>query len=199
MGERVWLFDTTLRDGAQTLGVSFSLADKIQIAEALDLLGVDYIEGGFPGANPVDDAFFSSPPTFERARFTAFGMTRRAGRSTGNDPGLQGVLAANTPAVCLVGKAWDFHVELALEVSRDENIAMIADSMAHVVARGSEAMFDCRTLLRRLQGRSGVCACLHRGGPRGGCEMGGALRYQRRDAARRGGRDRERRGRPGGR
>ena len=142
MGERVWLFDTTLRDGAQTQGVSFSLADKIQIAEALDLIGVDYIEGGFPGANPVDDAFFSSPPTFKRARFTAFGMTRRAGRSTENDPGLQGVMAANTPAVCLVGKAWDFHVELALEVSRDENIAMIADSMAHIVARGSEAMFD---------------------------------------------------------
>ena len=142
MGERVWLFDTTLRDGAQTQSVSFSLADKIQVAEALDLLGIDYIEGGFPGANPVDDAFFSSPPTFKRARFTAFGMTRRAGRSTENDPGLQGVMAANTPAVCLVGKAWDFHVALALEVSREENIAMIADSMAHIVTRGSEAMFD---------------------------------------------------------
>ncbi len=142
MGERVRLFDTTLRDGAQTQGVAFSRADKVQIARALDFLGVDYIEGGFPGANPVDDAFFASPPALSRATFTAFGMTRRAGRSVENDPGLQGVLAPGTPAVCLVGKAWDFHVTLALEISREENIAMIADSMAHVVARGGEAMFD---------------------------------------------------------
>ena len=161
MGERIWLFDTTLRDGAQTQSVSFSLADKIQIAEALDLLGVDYIEGGFPGANPVDDAFFSSPPTFKRARFTAFGMTRRAGRSTENDPGLQGVMAANTPAVCLVGKAWDFHVELALEVSRDENIAMISDSMAHIVTCGSEAMFDAEHFFDGYKADSGFAlACV---------------------------------------
>ena len=90
MGERIRLFDTTLRDGAQTRGVSFSLADKIQIAEALDMLGVDYIEGGFPGANPVDDAFFSSPPQLARATFTAFGMTRRAGRSVEKRPGPPG-------------------------------------------------------------------------------------------------------------
>ena len=142
MGERVYLFDTTLRDGAQTHGVSFSLADKVQIAEALDRLGVDYIEGGFPGANPVDDAFFAAPPSFSRARFTAFGMTRRAGRSAANDPGLSGVLASGAGAVCLVGKTWDFHVDLALGVSRSENITMIADSMAHVVASGAEALFD---------------------------------------------------------
>jgi len=142
MADRVYLFDTTLRDGAQTQGVDFSAAEKAEIAHALDGLGLDYVEGGWPGANPTDDAFFASAPRLETATFTAFGMTRRPGRSVENDPGLQAVLAAETAAVCLVGKAWDFHVDLALEISRDENIAMIADSMAHAVARGREAMFD---------------------------------------------------------
>ncbi|MBT7649248.1 MAG: citramalate synthase, partial [Rhodospirillaceae bacterium] len=142
MSDRIYLFDTTLRDGAQTQGVDFSAAEKAEIAHALDALGVDYVEGGWPGANPTDDAFFGSAPQLKRATFTAFGMTRRPGRSVENDPGLQAVLAAETPAVCLVGKAWDFHVKLALEISNDENIAMIADSMAHAVGRGREAMFD---------------------------------------------------------
>lgn len=161
MGERVYLFDTTLRDGAQTHGVSFSLADKIQVSEALDRLGVDYVEGGFPGANPVDDAFFASPPSFSRARFTAFGMTRRAGRSAANDPGLSGVMAPGTPAVCLVGKAWDFHVDLALGVTRDENIAMIADSMAHISASGAEALFDAEHFFDGYKADSGFAlACI---------------------------------------
>ncbi len=142
MGDRIHLFDTTLRDGAQTQGVDFNAAEKTEIAHALDNLGVDYVEGGWPGANPTDDAFFGSAPALKRATFTAFGMTRRPGRSVENDPGIQAVLDAETPAICLVGKAWDFHVDLALGISKDENIAMIADSMAHVVARGREAMFD---------------------------------------------------------
>ena len=142
MGERIHLFDTTLRDGAQTQGVDFNAAEKTEIAHALDILGVDYVEGGWPGANPTDDAFFGSAPVLKRATFTAFGMTRRPGRSVENDPGIQAVLGADTPAICLVGKAWDFHVDLALGISKDENIAMIADSMAHAVARGREAMFD---------------------------------------------------------
>ena len=142
MSERVYLFDTTLRDGAQTQGVDFSASDKAAIARSLDELGVDYIEGGWPGANPTDDAFFASPPPLERAVLTAFGMTRRPGRSVENDPGLQAVVAARTPAVCLVGKAWDFHVDLALGVSAEENIAMIAGSVAHAAAQGREAMFD---------------------------------------------------------
>ncbi|MBN35595.1 MAG: citramalate synthase [Rhodospirillaceae bacterium] len=142
MGDRVYLFDTTLRDGAQTQGVDFSASEKAEIAHALDALGVDYVEGGWPGANPTDDAFFGSAPALKRATFTAFGMTRRPGRSVENDPGIQAVLDANTPAVCLVGKAWDFHVDLALEISKDENVAMIADSMAHAVSRGREATYD---------------------------------------------------------
>ncbi|MBC6439929.1 MAG: citramalate synthase [Rhodospirillales bacterium] len=142
MADRVYLFDTTLRDGAQTQGVDFNVAEKAEIAHALDELGVDYVEGGWPGANPTDDAFFGSAPALQRAAFTAFGMTRRPGRSVRNDPGLQAVVSASAQAVCLVGKAWDFHVDLALEISKDENVAMIADSIAHAVARGREAMFD---------------------------------------------------------
>ncbi|HYE00595.1 MAG TPA: citramalate synthase [Alphaproteobacteria bacterium] len=142
MADRVYLFDTTLRDGAQTQGVDFTVSDKLAIARELDRLGVDYIEGGWPGANPTDDAFFAEPPRLERARFTAFGMTRRPGRSAANDPGLQAVLGARAAAFCLVGKTWDFHVELALGVSPEENLQLIRDSVAAAGARG-EALFDC--------------------------------------------------------
>ena len=141
-GERIYLFDTTLRDGAQTRGVDFSVSEKVQIAAALDELGMDYVEGGWPGANPTDDAFFAAPPQLKTATLTAFGMTRRPGRSVENDPGVQAVMQAKTTAICLVGKSWDFHVDVALEITKDENVAMIADSMAHAVADGREAMFD---------------------------------------------------------
>ncbi|MDF1791881.1 MAG: citramalate synthase [Thalassobaculaceae bacterium] len=141
--DRVYLFDTTLRDGQQTRGVDFTVADKAAIARALDQLGIDYIEGGWPGANPTDDRFFAEPPALENARIVAFGMTRRPGRSAENDPGLAGILDARVPAVCLVGKTWDFHVDVALEIDRDENIAMVRDSIARAVAVGREAMFDC--------------------------------------------------------
>ena len=135
------LFDTTLRDGQQTQGVQFSTDEKNQIAKALDALGVDYIEGGWPGANPTDSAFFEARPQ-TRATFTAFGMTKRAGRSAANDEVLAGVLNANTPAVCIVGKAHDFHVETALGISLDENLTNISESIAHLVAEGREALFD---------------------------------------------------------
>src|SRR6266852_5046221 len=108
-GERIYLYDTTLRDGAQTQGVDFNPADKAAIARELDRLGMDYIEGGWPGANPTDDAFFGQPPLFKRAKFVAFGMTRRPGRSAANDPGLSALLNAKTAAICMVGKSWDFH------------------------------------------------------------------------------------------
>jgi 2-isopropylmalate synthase len=140
--ERLYLFDTTLRDGAQTQGVDFSVEDKRQIALALDLLGIDYIEGGWPGANPTDTAFFAERPPLKRARFTAFGMTKRAGRSAANDPGLSQVLDAKADAACLVGKTWDFHVDVALEIPRGENIDGIAESIAAVVAKKREALFD---------------------------------------------------------
>ena len=141
-GERIHLFDTTLRDGAQTRGVDFSVNDKIAIAEALDALGIDYIEGGWPGANPTDDAFFAALPALKTAQFTAFGMTRRPGRSAENDPGLTAILTTQARTVCMVGKTWDFHVDIALEATAEENIAMIADSVALAVRRLDEAMFD---------------------------------------------------------
>jgi len=141
-GERVYLYDCTLRDGAQTQGVDFGVADKVAIATALDQLGVDYIEGGWPGANPTDDAFFAALPAVRRARISAFGMTRRPGRSAGNDPGLAAVLGTPAKIACLVGKTWDFQVDTALGVPRFENIEMIADSIAEAVRRGREAMFD---------------------------------------------------------
>ena len=139
--ERLHLYDTTLRDGQQTQGVQFSLAEKRQIATALDALGVDYIEGGWPGANPTDSDFFAAAPK-TRATFTAFGMTKRAGRSAENDDVLAAVINAGTPAVCLVGKSHDFHVTTALGISLEENVENIAASVAHLVALGREALYD---------------------------------------------------------
>ena len=139
--ERLYLFDTTLRDGQQTQGVQFSTAEKQQIARTLDALGVDYIEGGWPGANPTDSEFFANVPQ-TRATMTAFGMTKRVGRSAENDDVLAAVLDAGTPAVCLVGKTHEFHVLTALGVSLEENREAIAASFAHVVAKGREALFD---------------------------------------------------------
>ena len=141
--ERVYLFDTTLRDGGQTRGIDFTVADKIAIAKALDEFGIDYIEGGWPGANPTDNSFFSVPPAFVNSKFVAFGMTRRAGRSVENDPGLNAVLDVQTDAACLVGKTWDFHVETALNITQAENLDMITSSIAAAAAKGREAMFDC--------------------------------------------------------
>jgi 2-isopropylmalate synthase len=139
--ERLYLYDTTLRDGQQTQGVQFSLAEKQRIATLLDSLGIDYIEGGWPGANPTDSAFFEAAPE-TRATFTAFGMTKRAGRSAENDEVLAAVLNAGTPAVCLVGKTHDFHVKTALNITNSENVENIGKSVAHLVAQGREALFD---------------------------------------------------------
>ncbi|SCZ57595.1 citramalate synthase [Epibacterium ulvae] len=139
--ERLYLYDTTLRDGQQTQGVQFSTEEKKQIATALDHLGVDYIEGGWPGANPTDSAFFEEAPA-TTARMTAFGMTKRAGRSAENDDVLAAVLNAGTAAVCLVGKSHDYHVTQALGINLDENIENIKASIMHIKAQGREALFD---------------------------------------------------------
>jgi 2-isopropylmalate synthase len=141
MTERLYLFDTTLRDGQQTQGVQFSATEKTQIATMLDDLGIDHIEGGWPGANPTDSEFFASPPK-TRAMMTAFGMTKRAGRSAENDDVLAAVLNAGTNGVCLVGKTHDFHVEAALGISLEENLDNISASFKHIVAQGREAIFD---------------------------------------------------------
>ncbi|HHB80501.1 MAG TPA: citramalate synthase, partial [Aliiroseovarius sp.] len=138
--ERLYIYDTTLRDGQQTQGVQFSVAEKVASAQALDALGVDHIEGGWPGANPTDSDFFAARPD-TRATFTAFGMTKRAGRSAENDEVLAGVMNAGTPAVCLVGKSHDFHVEKALGISLEDNIKNISQSIEHV-SKTREALFD---------------------------------------------------------
>jgi 2-isopropylmalate synthase len=140
--ERIYLYDTTLRDGQQTQGVNFNVEDKTRISSALDVLGIDYIEGGWPGANPTDSEFFDTKPKL-KATFTAFGMTKRSGRSAENDEVLSAVLNANTPGVCLVGKTHDFHVTKALGITLDENLKNISESIKHIVSKGREALFDC--------------------------------------------------------
>jgi len=141
--ERLYLYDTTLRDGVQTIGVDFSLEDKLLIAETLDALGVDYIEGGYPGANPVDTALFENRRLYKNADFTAFGMTKRAGRSISNDPGFQDVLRAECDAICLVAKSWDYHVRVALGITNEENLSGITESVKAVKEAGREPMLDC--------------------------------------------------------
>ena len=141
MTEKLYLYDTTLRDGAQTQGVQFSVSEKLVIAEALDSLGLDYIEGGWPGSNPTDDDFFYSPPK-TKATLTAFGMTKRMGRSAANDDVLSAVLNAGTTAVCLVGKTHDYHVDKALHISLKDNLKNIEESIGYLKAHGREAIFD---------------------------------------------------------
>jgi 2-isopropylmalate synthase len=140
--ERLYLFDTTLRDGAQANGVDFTLADKLAIARMLDELGVDYIEAGYPGANPTDTSFFAERRP-AGAKITAFGMTRRPGRSTSNDPGLAALLDAEADAICFVAKSWDYHVRVALETTNEENLASIRDSVRAAKTKGREALLDC--------------------------------------------------------
>ncbi len=141
--EKLYLFDTTLRDGAQMNGVDFTLADKLAIAAMLDDLGIDYVEGGYPGANPADTELFSTDRELANATFTAFGMTRRPGRSTSNDPGLASLLEAKADAICFVAKSWDYHVKVALETTEEENLASIRDSVKAAKAKGREVLIDC--------------------------------------------------------
>ena len=140
--DKVYIFDTTLRDGAQTEGVDFSVEDKNKISRVLSDIGVDYIEGGWPGANPVDTEFFSHPPKLNKSIFTAFGMTKKTGRSAENDPSLSPLTNADCPAVCVVGKAWDFHVKIALGIKNEENLNNIKDTTKHFVKNKKEFLFD---------------------------------------------------------
>jgi 2-isopropylmalate synthase len=141
--EALALFDTTLRDGAQTTGVDFSLEDKRHIAALLDDLGLDYIEGGYPGANPTDTAFFAKRPPLKKARFAAFGMTKRAGRSAANDPGLACLFEADADVITYVAKTWDYHVHVALGCTLDENLEGITQSAEAAITRNREVILDC--------------------------------------------------------
>jgi 2-isopropylmalate synthase len=140
--ERIYLFDTTLRDGQQTPGVDFSLEDKLVVMGLLDQLGVDYIEGGYPGGNPTDTALFSTERK-TKATFTAFGMTKRAGRSVSNDPGLQQLLTAKAGALCFVAKSWDYHVRVALGCTNEENLESIRHTVEAAREAGREVLIDC--------------------------------------------------------
>ena len=140
--DHIYLYDSTLRDGAQTQGVNFNSADKAMIAQELDSVGINYIEGGWPGANATDDTFFANPPVLKRSRLTAFGMTRRAGRSADNDPALTAILSTSAKTVCIFGKTWDFQVKTALGIGLEENIEMIASSIKHATAKTDEVIFD---------------------------------------------------------
>ena len=141
--EKLYLFDTTLRDGQQTQGVDFSVEDKISIAKALDSFGLDYIEGGWPGANPTDTKFFESRPKFKNSKFTAFGMTKRSGRSADNDPQLRALIDSGAESICLVAKTWDYHVDVALGITLDENILSIKESVDAVKKNQLEPLIDC--------------------------------------------------------
>jgi 2-isopropylmalate synthase len=159
--ERLYLYDTTLRDGQQTQGVDFSVEDKAKIARALDGLGIDYVEGGWPGANPTDSGFFEAAPALGRARMVAFGMTKRNGRSAANDDVLAAVLNAGTPSVCLVGKAHEFHVGTALGIGLDENLVNIRESVAHAAGQGREVLFDAEHFFDGWQANADYAlACL---------------------------------------
>jgi len=140
--EKLYIFDTTLRDGAQTQGVDFSIDDKEKISNSLDKLGVDYIEGGWPGANPTDTEFFNKDHGFKNAKLTAFGMTKKSEHSAENDPMLASLINSKSSSVCLFGKSWDFQVDVALEITNDENLVNISESSKHIVSSGKEFMFD---------------------------------------------------------
>jgi len=140
--DKIFIFDTTLRDGAQTEGVDFTVNDKVKIAKRLNDIGVDYIEGGWPGANLTDTEYFNTPQKLDKSIFTAFGMTKKLGRSADNDPSLAPVLNANTKAVCIVGKSWDFHVDVALGITKDENLINIKETAKYFIKNNREFIFD---------------------------------------------------------
>ena len=142
MKEKLYIFDTTLRDGAQTYGVDFNVDEKKLLAKKLDELGVDYIEGGWPGANSTDTKFFNEDLKFKNSMFTAFGMTKKSGRSAENDPGLAAMININAPSACVVGKSWDFHVKVALGVKKEENLENIRDTAKHIIKNKKEFLFD---------------------------------------------------------
>ena len=144
MKTRVTLYDTTLRDGTQGTGISFSVLDKIRVAEKLDAFGVHYIEGGFPGSNPKDAEFFREVKkrTWKNAKISAFGATRRGKMNVADDPQVRILLDAETPAVTIVGKTWPLQVVEVLGVTREENLAMISDTVAYLKSHGREVLYD---------------------------------------------------------
>src|SRR5437762_4372895 len=145
MSPPIEIYDTTLRDGSQGQGVSFSVADKLRIAERLDAFGVHYIEGGWPGSNPKDVEFFDEAKrrTFTRARLAAFGSTRRKDVSASDDEQVQLLIEAATPVITIFGKTWLLHVREVLQTTPEENLAMVEDTVRHLKASGRFVVYDC--------------------------------------------------------
>jgi 2-isopropylmalate synthase len=140
--ERVYLYDTTLRDGAQTPGVVFTTQNKQDITHKLDALGIDYIEGGWPGANPTDTEFFANLPKLKNSKMVAFGMTSRHSLKIAEDESLNNIIKTGIKFITIVGKSWDFHVKSALRISNEQNLKMIADSVKYLVSKKIEVIFD---------------------------------------------------------
>ncbi|MEN6307996.1 MAG: citramalate synthase, partial [Anaerohalosphaeraceae bacterium] len=142
--EKVKIYDTTLRDGMQAEGISFSVEDKLLIARKLDEFGLDYVEGGFPQSNPKEVQFFQrlAEQPLKHAKLVAFGSTRRAGNTVQDDPGIRALLEASAPACTVVGKSWDLHVTTVLRCSMEENLAVCADSVSYLKKNGKEVIFD---------------------------------------------------------
>ena len=140
--ERIYLYDSSLRDGAQTSTVDLNSKDKREIALMLDKFGIDYIEGGWPGANYTDDSFFGNLPKLQYSKFSAFGMTRRPENTVEQDPALKALINSPVNTICIVGKSWDFHVKDFFKISEKENIDMISSSIKHIVDNRKEAIFD---------------------------------------------------------
>ncbi|HQL04991.1 MAG TPA: citramalate synthase, partial [Treponemataceae bacterium] len=143
-GKRIDMFDSTLRDGAQGEGISFSVQDKIHIVKALDELGVPYIEAGNPGSNPKDLEFFNEVKKLKlkHSHLVAFGSTRRKGIDVKDDANVQSLLSAGTEHICIFGKTWDFQVKEILKATLEENLAMIADTVAFFVSKGKTVFYD---------------------------------------------------------
>jgi 2-isopropylmalate synthase len=141
---RVFIYDTTLRDGSQGAGISFTIEDKIKIVKALDSFGVSYIEGGYPGANPKDDLFFEQMKKVElkNAKLTAFGSTRRKDISVEKDEVLKAILKSSVKTACIFGKSWDLHVKQALKTTNEENLKMIYESISFLKSKKLEVIFD---------------------------------------------------------
>ena len=159
--EKLYIFDTTLRDGAQTQGVDFSIDDKQKISDSLDALGVDYIEGGWPGANPTDTEFFNKDHGFKNAKLTAFGMTKKSDHSAENDPMLASLINSKSSSICLFGKSWDFQVDVALGITNEQNLENISESAKHIVSSGKEFMFDAEHFFDGYKANSDYAiACL---------------------------------------
>ena len=182
MGRQVSLFDTTLRDGAQTEGVSFSTEDKLEILQRLDAFGMDFVEGGYPGSNPKDKAFFKAAEQADlrHTKLVAFGSTRKAGVPAKDDVTMRSLLEANTEWVSIFGKAWDLHAIKALGVSLEENLEIVSDTVGFLTGSGKRVIFDAEHFFDGWKDNPEYAMKVLAGGQGRRRGMAGAMRHERR-------------------